>query len=181
MILGEYVGPEDYAAEAVIHSRRKHDPPMPTKALHDMLSIHATSPKTSCVTNNDDPLNCSNDVLRDLTVSDVHQELAKHGVIDTLWKVLTPEAASGAEATFVNLAIIPRTVQHADLEGNLRDDGRRNVALTRSRLFTSTHVSAESLHASKIHVGGDIIFYPTNIVATRNLKGRFGLRSFVCL
>ena len=86
-------------------------------------------------------------LLHDKNICNAYR-IASTENVDRLWKVLTPEAASGAEATFVNLAIIPRTVQHADLEGNLQDDGRRNVALTRSRLFTSTHVSAESLQDS---------------------------------
>jgi len=60
-----------------------------------------------------------------------------------LWMFLTPEASSGMTVLMEQLLILPRMVLQADLAGNMKDDGRRNVGYTRMRIFTSTHQCGE--------------------------------------
>ena len=68
-------------------------------------------------------------------------------VPDTLWKVLTPEAASGMTVVLAQRAVLPRNLSQQDVRGNMRDDGRWDVGTSRCRLFMSNHVSAECLMA----------------------------------
>ena len=60
---------------------------------------------------------------------------------DRLWRVLTPHAASGMSSILCQLVIVPRTMDKQDLHGHMKDDGRRNVALSRARQRLSMHVS----------------------------------------
>jgi len=62
---------------------------------------------------------------------------------DTVWKVLTPEAASGMTVMLAQIVVMPRTLSSKLFGGNLKDDGRRNVAYTRARYFLSTHILEE--------------------------------------
>ena len=66
---------------------------------------------------------------------------------EALWKVRTPEAASGMTVGLAQLVLMPRTMDFQDLFGNMRGDGRSNVGLTRARLFLSVHISNGCLQA----------------------------------
>eukprot|EP00959_Pyramimonas_sp_CCMP1952_P112984 2361586-Pyramimonas_sp.AAC.1 len=48
-----------------------------------------------------------------------------------LWRVLTPEAASGADAPLQQTTVFPRNLGAFDVQGNARDAMRRNVGFAR--------------------------------------------------
>ncbi|CAK0810108.1 unnamed protein product [Prorocentrum cordatum] len=62
-----------------------------------------------------------------------------------LWRVMTPEAASGADALLQQTTVFPRNLGAFDVQGNARDAMRRNVAFTRGILFASSHECIECL------------------------------------
>ena len=67
MILGEYVGPEYYASEAVMRSKVSRMSAAMTRSIYDLLSSHHAS---------DFQLQDDNsDALKDISVTDVQQQL----------------------------------------------------------------------------------------------------------
>ena len=70
---------------------------------------------------------------------------AEIGDAPNLWKVQTPEAASGADALLQQTTVFPREVSEFDVQGNTGDAKRRNVAFSRGILLASAHECAECL------------------------------------
>ncbi|CAK0857873.1 unnamed protein product [Prorocentrum cordatum] len=66
-----------------------------------------------------------------------------------LWRVLTPEAASGADAPLQQTTVFPRNLGAFDVQGNARDAMRRNVGFARGILFASSHECVECLEEGR--------------------------------
>ncbi len=84
-----------------------------------------------------------------LSAFDLPEDLGEHRDV---WRVLTPEAASGTDVLLCQCTVLPRTLAGFDLQGNTKDSKRRNVAYSRSTIATSSHECAECFQDPKAAV-----------------------------
>ena len=59
-----------------------------------------------------------------------------------VWRVLTPQAASGRSCVLAQVALLPRESRGQDLLGHMKDPKRHVIVNSRSRRYLSHHVSA---------------------------------------
>ena len=65
--------------------------------------------------------------------------------LTSFWRIGTPEALSGEDAMFVQVFIMPRSTKGADLRGNMADEGRLTVSLTRGQRLVMLHLDEACL------------------------------------
>lgn len=67
-----------------------------------------------------------------------------------VWSTGTPELVSGATVLLSQVAHFPRVPDCADLQGNLKDAGRRTVSASRCRIACSFHSCAECFENTNV-------------------------------
>ena len=88
-------------------------------------------------------------VLEDREICGLYQLSAgQYSIAD--WKVMTPEASSGITVILSQFTVVPRDTTGADLQGNLRDEGRFHVGMTRQKHYLSLHLMSECFQDTRV-------------------------------